>query len=570
MRCSEIRDGLLFETASYSAVLTRDRMPVVRVQREGHGVLDLRAVSGLAAVEQHEVLDRIDMQRVKRTEDNVTVVLTARSNLWKGRTFHWAFSEDGIEHEHRASGVCRPGRCFFFSNGGALGGPEASASAQVFGSTIHGFRSFSPAANLADEYERTLGIPLSLGILPEVETPFSYGVPDRTAMIFAPPPLCLAFGDSDRWSGLGIGTTPGNYLFNSLECRGGQFLVNYLGYQSFRGFRSPRAAIRFGYSPFEVLERYTRWMDDSGYTTSRRHTPPSWHRLPVFCGWGEQCLASKRVGGKAGDHALQSNYERWTGILEKRDIPFGTLVIDDKWQAAYGSFDVDRDKWPDMRKFVDRQHRKGRHVLLWIPAYHSEGLPDSLCVTNEDGKRYADVSNPAYERFLRRKIRHLVRDVGIDGFKVDWVWGITRRPGLKTHAHLHGIEWLRRFQTMVYDETHRWRHDAMVETHSANPLFRESSDVLRLNDLYPGARNISKAMAMRARIARIAGWSVFDCDAASDSIAEWWEYMNAQPSIGTPALYMIDSVRSAKSETVPKWMWESLGTLWRQYRREII
>ena len=78
--------------------------------------------------------------------------------------------------------------------------------------------------------------------------------------------------------------------------------------------------------------------------------------------------------------ATQENYERWIAVVEERGLPFGTLVIDDKWQEHYGTFVVDTQKWPDMPGFIARQHARGRRVLLWVPAHHPEGLPPDLCV----------------------------------------------------------------------------------------------------------------------------------------------------------------------------------------------
>lgn len=563
MTYRENANGFVVETASYRAKFNDGNEPIVQVWRELSPMLGLPAVSGLASVEQGETLTDARVSGIRAEAGCVELTLVAQSNLWTGRTFHWTFHEDRIEHYHTSAGACAPGRCYFFSS---IAAGDGQVLAKEFGVRIDAQRVWSPAANMADEYERPLGIAQSLGILPEVETPFAYGVPDRVAMIFAPPPFCLVFGQDDQWVGVGIGTEPGGYQFNAFEYssipRGSSdsaFFVNYLGYTSFDRFVSPRAVLQFGFSPYEVLEKHVGWTDAQGFSTQHPFGNALWHRRPIFCGWGEQCtVATSSLGKLARDEATQANYEVWIPILEKRGLPIGTVVIDDKWQKNYGTFDVDTGKWPNMGDFVARQHAAGRHVLVWIPTFHAEGLPAELCVFKDGKAVAADVSNPAYETFLREKVRHLVRDVGIDGFKVDWVWGFTRVPGVRTHAPLHGIEWLRRFQAILYEETHRWRSDAMIETHSASPLFRESSDVLRLNDLHPGARDIVSAMAMRARIARIAGWRVVDCDASSHSLNEWWQYMQAQPRIGTPALYLVSGDR-------PAWMWPALAALWQGY-----
>jgi hypothetical protein len=569
MRYQPRADGFVVEAAQYRAEFQAGPEPAVHVWRHGQPMLSLPAVSALTAVEKGEVLTDVRLEAVRPEADAVSLTLTAGSDLWSRRTFHWAFHEDRVEHYHRAGGSCAPGRCYFFSSAAAQGDGLAVVKNVTSGAFVHAHKVFSPGANMADEYERVPAIPQSLGILPEAETPFAYGVPDRVAMIFAPPPLCLAFGRGEQWAGVGIGAAPGDYQFNSLEYsgvhhHGACFFVNYLGYRTVEEFTSPRAALHFGFTAHEVLGKYAAWTDAMGFSTRRVRDNPRWHRLPVFCGWGEQGRAAGRAGTASRDESTQANYERWLEELEQRGLPVGTVVIDDKWQAAYGTFDVDSGKWPDMAGFAARQHEAGRHVLLWIPTYHAEGLPEELLVYR-DGKAVAgDVSNPSYEEFLRAKVRRLVRDIGIDGFKVDWVWGFARKPGVRTHAPLHGIEWLRRFQCILHDETHRWRPDAMIETHSANPLFRESSDVLRLNDLHPGARNIALAMAQRARLARIAGWDVIDCDASSDSLEEWWSYMQAQPEIGTPALYLVSGGGKTWPE-VPRWMWPALAAIWRDY-----
>jgi hypothetical protein len=131
-------------------------------------------------------------------------------------------------------------------------------------------------------------------------------------------------------------------------------------------------------------------------------------------------------------------------------------------------------------------------------------------------------------------IKHLVHDLGVDGFKEDWIGGVTRNAGVKMHQPVVGIEFERRFQFILHDEAHRWKPDALIETQTPNPLFRESSDVLRLNDIWYGARDVTNTMRRRAAIAHAAGWDLVDCDdASSTDLEEWWNYMQAQPAWGS-------------------------------------
>jgi hypothetical protein len=158
------------------------------------------------------------------------------------------------------------------------------------------------------------------------------------------------------------------------------------------------------------------------------------------------------------------------------------------------------------------------------------------------------------------RIRYLVETIGVDGFKEDWVWAPSV-PGLDVPPGIAGIEAVRRFQQILYSETHRWKPDAMVETQTANAAFRDSSDVLRLNDIWYATRDVVGAMTERARIAHISGWELVDTDNASSTTLEtWWKYMQAQPSIGIPALYFVHRTESTLEEPSQS-DWEALAQI---------
>ncbi len=320
----------------------------------------------------------------------------------------------------------------------------------------------------------------------------------------------------------------------------------------------------FAYDPLDALERYTRWLDEKGFSTRASAHDAYWHHLPIFCGWAEQTVESVPIGEAPNTLATQANYEKWIGVLEQRGMPVGTIILDDKWQQNYGTFEVDTRKWPDLKGFVAAQHAKGRHVLLWVPLAQGEGLPAELCITVNGRCAGADVGKPEYEGFLRARVHHLVADIGVDGFKEDWV-GAPTQAGLPLSGGVAGLEFVRRFQWILYDEAHKAKADAMVETQTVNALFRESSDVTRLNDIWYGTRNVPDALRLRARIAHISGWPLVDTDNASSTTQrEWWDYMQAQPSIGIPALYFITRTESTQ-EAPTDAQWSALNGIWQAY-----
>ena len=98
--------------------------------------------------------------------------------------------------------------------------------------------------------------------------------------------------------------------------------------------------------------------------------------------------------------------ERINVELDANGVDPGIVVIDDKWQASYGDNEVDASKWPDLRGFVDRQHGRGRHVLLWLKAWDPEGVPVEECVRNAANRPTAvDPTNPAFVERLRAGVR---------------------------------------------------------------------------------------------------------------------------------------------------------------------
>jgi hypothetical protein len=555
-------------------------VPALEVYTGGLLLFRLPLVSGLDSASAREHLSairfRIEPHQADKTGVRDEIVVTAASTLWKRREFRWRLSDDHIEFDQAAWGEGKIGRCYFFSSGVSGRWDKGTSDGGAWNTTLMADRYWSPSPNLANQWQFTIAEPQTLG--------FGTGAregseedfrPVQMQGIFSPPPLMLAFHRSGEWASVGIGAHPGQYRFPALEYSGSRYAgaswwVDYLGYQSITNaeggeFHSPVAAIHFAHSALDALASYTEWLHQSGFATDPTYPDVRWHHLPVFCGWAEQTVESVPYGRAPNTESTQKNYEAWIAELDRRKLPIGTIVIDDKWQRGYGSFDIDREKWPDLKGFVAAQHARGRHVLLWVPVAHTNGLPDTLCIHDEHGKCIApDLGNPAYEKFLRGQIRYLVETVGVDGFKEDWVWAPTA-AGLPVPPELAGIEAVRRFQQILYTEAHCWKPDAMVETQTSNAAFRDSSDVLRLNDIWYATRDVVGVMRERARIAKISGWPLVDTDNASSTTLEtWWQYMEAQPSIGIPALYFVHRTESTL-ETPPDSDWEALAAIWNRY-----
>ena len=572
MELREEANGCLIDTARYTARIRLEEMPVMDITCGGRRMMRIPLVSGVSMPESDEDLRSFRVEWYADPPHNgVECRIRAESSLWSDREFAWNLQSDVISMRHAIFGSGRLAKCFFFSNGVSANHANGTSPGGKHNTLLYLSRCFSPRANHGDTFHFNSSLPQSLGV---INTNVGKEVYDPTHMsngLFCPPPLQLAFGAENAWVGIGRGEKPGGYLFNNFDYTGSRFAgssfyVDYLGYKTVEGrFDSPEAAIHFGFSEYDVLRQHVEWLDESGYSTHNRFPSRPWHERPIFCGWGEQTAEAGVKGVHPGDLSRQDRYTEWLSFIDGKALPVGTVVIDDKWQREYGTLVPDEAKWPNMKSFIEARHANGQHVLLWIPVLHTEGIPPELCLRDGGTLLAADITNPAYEELLREGIRSLVRDYGVDGFKEDWIRGFVTKPGIPMHEPLHGIEMLRKYQLIVHDEAHRHREDALIETQTPHPVLRESSDMFRLNDVWFGCRDVRAVMSTRARIGRIAGWMRIDCDGAcSAPLSEWWDYMQAQPGIGVPSLYLV-SAMEATLEKVPDSVWGPLKNLWETY-----
>ena len=86
------------------------------------------------------------------------------------------------------------------------------------------------------------------------------------------------------------------------------------------------------------------------------------------------------------------------GIL-KNGLPPGIIMIDDTWQEDYGKWDFNPARFRDPKAMVDRLHRMGFKVMLWICPFVSM---DQYLICQELGRGLPALSCPLVERYFRR------------------------------------------------------------------------------------------------------------------------------------------------------------------------
>lgn len=375
----------------------------------------------------------------------------------------------------------------------------------------------------------------------------------------APPPTCFPFWNdmNEDWIGIGIAAKAGEHNYQKFQLNSprqgwnenGCWFTLYLeGYTEIDGqWESPMIWGGFGMDDMDVLHAYAQWQyDNLGFPRNRTlATAPRWWYEPIFCGWGAQGhLRKEHPGSGSGDFANQEVYTRFSDKLDAMNLQPTTIMIDDKWQTAYGTHIPDTKKWPSLRGFADWQHQKGRRVVLWLRCWHVEGLPEDECIL-VDGKPFAaDPTNPKYLARLEKAIHHLLSDeegcCNCDGFKIDFMDCFPREAGAVAYEKgVFGLEMMHRLFSAIYRYSKAAKADAMINMSSVHPYFAGLCDQFRIHDYDSFVRSAASIMRFRAEFAQaIMPGVAVDMDGFDGKTkAERLHALLTNASLGVPDLY---------------------------------
>ncbi|HEY6957903.1 MAG TPA: hypothetical protein VI814_03680 [Candidatus Limnocylindria bacterium] len=552
---------LTVERARYRVVVDEERPLATVEDARGRPVLELALAADL------DTLSALDVTTAVRIRSVIgdTVVVETSGGPWRRKTIRLECARDElvVRTEIEGDGALTTVRL--------LGGRSTAwrrLGAGRVRSRSRGAGLFSPSPSLPERVVQSA----SASAVIEASGASS---PARGHWFFTPPPFLFAFADATPqdtlpagpWASLALATEPGAHTFTSLEYDaledGFSLALEYEGETRVRGaFTAPAVVVRLDAAdPYDAIATHTAWLRERSLVPTQIAEPADWWARPIFCGWGAQC-ASADPPETAPAESRASRYDEWLDLLERKGLVPGTIVIDDKWQRAYGTCEADETKWPDLARWIARRHERGQRVLLWWKAWDAEGLDPEQCIRTADGTVIAaDPTNAAYEATLRASVRRLVGRDGYDadGLKIDFTGQTPSGPRLRRRGRLWGIELLHRLLEIVYDEVKRTKPDALVVTHTANPYFADVTDMVRLNDVmrlydHRAGAPLVEHMVHRARVARAAlpehlietdNWALPDR-------ATWRAYVSRQRELGVPSLYYathIDRSGEALDET---------------------
>jgi hypothetical protein len=556
--------GIVVEQARYRLEVEPDGLLARLTSPTGEQWLSLRLLSAFDTTEGPDETLAVEAPRPLRPG---VIEIERRSTRWEHASLRLVCTNDGVDVLAAVRG--RGDLMDVHLLGGRSVIPGRPTGFMPSGSGLRTL--FSPNPGDPSRLVRGAGESAVVGVSGD-------GQPGRGHWFFTPAPLSLWLTAADvdepalvseGWLGVSLAAPVERLTFVQLAHipadRGFSLRLDYEGHTRVDGeFEAPVVVLAPGVDdPYTGLWRHR---DD---LAARGHAPapvareaPGWWSGPIFCGWGAQCHLARMNGTPAAGLATQASYDRFLDHLEREGVVPATVVIDDKWQTAYGTNEPDPEKWPDLQGWIAGRHERGQHVLLWWKAWDPEGLARKLCIRNADGAPIAvDPTNPQTRAALTEIVARMLGPDGLDadGFKIDFTARTPSGSSLETHGPGWGIALLHELLAVVHAAAKDAKPDALLITQTPHPAFVDVTDMIRLSDMLridDGAPSppIVPQMRYRAEVVRAACPELLidTDDWCVPTLAEWRRYLAVKSSFGVPSLYYADALDLTGEEFQPE------------------
>ncbi|KAL3925818.1 MAG: hypothetical protein SGPRY_003561 [Prymnesium sp.] len=173
-------------------------------------------------------------------------------------------------------------------------------------------------------------------------------------------------------------------------------------------------------------------------------------RAPIWSTWARYKMAVD-----------QSLVQSFAAEILAHDFPRSHMEIDDRWSVAYGDFVFDESKFPDPAGMVAMLHSQGFSVTLWIIPFaepsssaFTEGAALGHWLVEDNGKpalvrwwqgrgAVLNVSDDRALDWFEQRLRRLMNETGVDGFKFDAGEGEFAPLSLVPLPNLYAGRWAR-------------------------------------------------------------------------------------------------------------------------------
>lgn len=520
--------------SAYRVEVCEDRPAVKVILPDGRLIAELFLISSVHTLIGRDVSAAKPDWQVDTLPDGYVLRGETDSPIWRRKTVSLMMKEDRLVYQMAVEGEGDLADVELLS--GYYTGCNAQHSNARFYSAFIGESLFNPEPDGMECYRVS---PQERALIDMTGVP----IPGRDHWFFTPPPFCFVLRNGEDCMTLGVTAEPGMHSFTEYEYSGGRgqgLLLRYEGMTHVHGvYHLPEVQMIFGKDEYALLGAFSG-IERIEPTAKKQY---EWWTRPIFCGWGAQSALSLDYAKPAPALAFQKFYEDFTDSLDEKGIDPGIIVIDDKWQKAYGLNNVDTEKWPDMKEFIRRMHDKGRKVLLWLKAWDPEGVDPSLCIRDWRGTAQAiDPQHPEYQIIFRGACWHMLSPEGLDadGFKIDFTARIPTCGGCRHFGDHWGLELMRDYLAMVHDTAKSVKEDALVMCHCPHPYLADKLDMIRLNDVNI-FKPVNPQMIHRARVAAaVVPDRLIDTDNwPMPNKQAWLDYERIQPELGVPSLYYL-------------------------------
>lgn len=498
---------------------------------------------------------------VRKKGDCTVVQFKEKSSLWDLKIYTLEFYPEYIKYYYNVFGKGNIDRAHFFR-----GWINEKITIEKEMGSIPGFDTvFSPSPNFFEKNYYFSGEPATITVGCDTKC---WG----SALVCAP--FCYALNEREDklWIWAGLGVRPGNYTFEEFNYNENPtkrifgtcgFNCNYNGKLKINErWETPHFIFGVSRNPYNAIDKYVRYLERSyDVNIKRKREIHKWWKAPIFCGWGEQySLAIRDYGCRnnnpTGKYCTQKNHDLWLGILKEKKINPGIVIIDATWQRK--DLRVDKRKWPDLRGWIDKRHKDGMKVLLWMCAWNKEGVPDDECIRRGNKAVAVDPTNPKYEERLRRWLYQIISSdkgcLNADGLKIDGLLSYPLGPDVKNYGDLWGLELHKKYMSIIYNEIKKHKDDAIISTFYANPYMSDTSDMVRAADMFTIKGTPERSLIHRAKILKISmpgclidtDWQFF-----YDKRDNWSDIMKTQVKLGVPCLYHVKNVVHFRPFTIP-------------------
>ena len=190
-----------------------------------------------------------------------------------------------------------------------------------------------------------------------------------------------------------------------------------------------------------ILEKHGDTLKDAFLGAMKKHFPPSGEKLPEeFFSIPQYNTWMQFTYNPSEEKVLKFAKD----IIDNGFKP-GILIIDEGWQKEYGVWEFDQLKFPDPKGMIEKLHKMGFIVMLWVVPYvRPDGEAfirktldifnpeeyDKLFLRNEKGEialsywwnGYSatfDLTKECDCNLFDAQLKKLMKDYGVDGYKFD-------------------------------------------------------------------------------------------------------------------------------------------------------